>query len=80
MTEAELQVPFARQYGPEIAALAPEGQAGALAFRIGLLPEAARRIGKPSNPEMGDTMSAYECDNDNTIFAYQSVISATQLS
>ncbi|MGA1684679.1 MAG: hypothetical protein ACO38S_09230 [Gemmobacter sp.] len=54
MTEAELQVPFARQYGPEIAALAPEGQAGALAFRIGLLSEAARRIAaeaRPASPE-----------------------------
>jgi len=54
MTEAELQVPFARQYGPEIAALAPQGQAGALAFRIGLLSDAARSIAaeaRPATPE-----------------------------
>ena len=51
MTEAELQVQFARQYGVGIVALAGEGQAARLAFRIGLLSEAARRIAAEERPD-----------------------------
>lgn len=49
MTEAELEVPFAELYGRDLQALNLTGEAGEIAFQVGLLsPAAAEIAAKPS--------------------------------
>lgn len=51
--EAELEVPMARIYGARVADLGLGGPAGAIAFRMGLLSEAAERIAGARVPADG---------------------------
>jgi len=56
MLAAELEVPFAQLYGTRLARIGLTGEAGALAFRIGLLGdeyEAIARARRPANAEEG---------------------------
>ncbi|TCP61321.1 hypothetical protein EV663_10539 [Rhodovulum bhavnagarense] len=54
MQKARLEVPFAELYGPRLSQLALDGEAGALAFRVGLLSsdyEAVARAHAPANAQ-----------------------------
>lgn len=51
MASVELEVPLARFYGPQIARVALAGDAGALAFRIGLLTDDYEKIAAARKPE-----------------------------
>lgn len=50
MERAELEVPFARLYGARLAALGLTGEAGALAFRVGLLSDAYETVADAHAP------------------------------
>ena len=51
MVEAELEVPFAALYGGRLARLDLDGEAGALAFRIGLLSEDYESVARKRKPQ-----------------------------
>lgn len=51
MEAARLEAPFAETYGPRLAALPLDGEAGALAFRIGLLSAGFESVAQARRPE-----------------------------
>ncbi|WP_343078901.1 hypothetical protein [Ostreiculturibacter nitratireducens] len=53
MTAVELEVPFAALYGETLSALPLTGEAGRMAFRIGLLSEGYEKIARTRTPEDG---------------------------
>ena len=54
MTDVELEVPFAALYGRALSDLALDGEAGALAFRIGLLSDGFEAVARARKPADGD--------------------------
>ncbi|WP_413873429.1 hypothetical protein [Albidovulum sp.] len=54
MTDVELEVPFAALYGKALSDLALDGDAGALAFRIGLLSNESEAVARARKPADGD--------------------------
>lgn len=57
MTEAELETPFAALYGPALSDLQMPGEAGRLAFRVGLLSDQYEAVANTRTPE--DELEAF---------------------
>lgn len=53
MAEVELEVPFAALYGRALAEMALDGEAGALAFRVGLLSDGYEAVARARRPADG---------------------------
>jgi hypothetical protein len=54
LSEVELEVPFAQIYGQRLARLDLPGEAGGLAFRIGLLSDASEAVARGRKPQDGE--------------------------